>query len=107
MTPQLGDHFFRQEYGRLVAMLSRRVGLGHLESVEDSVQCALLAAVESWPRVGLPENPSAWLFRVAHNHVIGELRQRARRERSPPWAPKRAMRRRGPGSCPSPARRPA
>src|SRR5258706_16450599 len=81
MTSQLGAHFFRHEYGRLVAMLSRRVGLGHLELVEDSVQCALLAAVESWPRVGVPEKSSAWLFLVAHNHVIGELRQRARRER--------------------------
>ncbi len=81
MTHELGEHFFRHEYGRLVAMLSRRVGLGHLELVEDSVQCALLAAFESWTRVGVPENPSAWLFRVAHNHVVGELRQRARRER--------------------------
>ena len=83
MTPQLGEHFFRHEYGRLVAMLSRRVGMRHLEMVEDSVQCALLAALESWTRVGVPENPSAWLFRVAHNHVVGELRQRARRANPP------------------------
>jgi RNA polymerase sigma-70 factor (ECF subfamily) len=81
MTQELGEHFFRHEYGRLVAMLSRRVGMRHLEVVEDSVQCALLAALESWTRVGVPENPSAWLFRVAHNHVVGELRQRARHER--------------------------
>ena len=80
MTHELGEYFFRHEYGRLVAMLSRRMGLRHLELVEDSVQCALLAAVESWTSVGVPENPSAWLFRVAHNHVVGELRQRARRE---------------------------
>ena len=81
MTHELAEHFFRHEYGRVVAMLSRRVGMRHLELVEDSVQCALLAAVESWPRGGVPENPSAWVFRVAHNHVVGELRQRARRER--------------------------
>jgi RNA polymerase sigma factor (sigma-70 family) len=81
MIHELGEHFFRHEYGRLVAMISRRVGLRHLELVEDSVQCALLAAFESWTRGGVPENPSAWLFRVAHNHVVGELRQRARRER--------------------------
>lgn len=81
MTQELEEHFFRHEYGRLVARLSRRVGLGHLELVEDSVQSARLAAFESWSRVGIPENPSAWLFRVAHNEVVGELRQRARRER--------------------------
>ena len=49
-------------------------------AVEDAVQRALLAAVESWPKGSVPENPSAWLFRVAHNHVVGELRQRARRD---------------------------
>lgn len=76
----LGAHFFRQEYGRLVAILSRRVGVHHVEAVEDAVQYALAAAVESWPKSSVPEAPSAWLFRVAHNHVVGELRRRARRE---------------------------
>ncbi len=78
MTSELGPRFFRHEYGRLVAMLSRRVGLHHLELVEDAVQSALMAAVESWPKSFTPDNPSAWLFRVAHNHVVGELRRRAR-----------------------------
>jgi RNA polymerase sigma factor (sigma-70 family) len=80
-TQELGDSFFRHEYGRLVAMLSRRVGLHCLEAVEDAVQSALLAAVDSWPRSGVPENPSAWLFRAAYNHVVGALRQQARRDR--------------------------
>lgn len=76
----LAEHFFRHEYGRLVAILSRRVGLHQLETVEDAVQFALAAAVETWSQASLPENPSAWLFRVAHNHVVGELRRRARRD---------------------------
>lgn len=76
---QLGDHFFRREYGRLVAGLSRRVGAQHLEAVEDAVQRALAAAVETWPTSSVPENPSGWLFRVAHNHLVGELRRSARR----------------------------
>jgi RNA polymerase sigma-70 factor (ECF subfamily) len=79
MTPELGDHFFRYEYGRLVAVLARRVGVQHLELVEDAAQGALLAAVESWPKAGLPENPSAWLYSVAHHHLLGELRRQARR----------------------------
>jgi RNA polymerase sigma factor (sigma-70 family) len=78
MTAQLKEHFFRHEYGRLVAMLVRRVGARHLEVIEDAVQAALLAAVESWPRGALPENPSAWLYRVARNHVAGELRRQTR-----------------------------
>jgi RNA polymerase sigma-70 factor (ECF subfamily) len=80
MTSSLGEHFFRHEYGRLVAILSRRVGVHRLEAIEDAVQLALLAAVESWPRASVPDNPSAWLYRVAHNHFVGELRRRARRD---------------------------
>ncbi len=79
-APPLGAHFFRHEFGRLVATLARRVGVQHLEAVEDAVQSALMAALESW-RADLPENPSAWLFRVAHNQLMDELRQRARRRR--------------------------
>ena len=77
----LGDHYFRQEYGRLVASLSRRVGVQHVEAVEDAVQFALAAAMETWTKSGVPESPPAWLFRVAHNQVVGELRRRARREK--------------------------
>jgi len=66
-APRLAEHFFRHEYGRLVAVLSRRVGIGHLEIVEDAAQGALVAALESWTTGSVPENPSAWLFRVAHN----------------------------------------
>jgi len=77
----LDENFFRHEYGRLVAMLSRRLGVHHLEVVEDAVQSTLLVALESWSRNGAPENRSAWLFRTAHNQAIGALRQRARRDR--------------------------
>ncbi len=80
-TPQLVEHFFRHEYGRLVATLSRRVGVQHIEAVEDAVQSALMTALESWTVGGLPANPSAWLFRVAHNDLVGELRQQTRRLR--------------------------
>ncbi|HET7545498.1 MAG TPA: DUF6596 domain-containing protein [Polyangiaceae bacterium] len=78
MTSALAAHFFRHEFARLVALLTRRVGVQHLELVEDAVQAALLAAVESWA-TEVPENRSAWLYRVAHHQLMGELRQRARR----------------------------
>jgi RNA polymerase sigma factor (sigma-70 family) len=79
-APALGAHFFRREYGRLVAMLSRRVGVRHLEAIEDAAQSALLAAVESWALGGPPGNPSAWLYRVAHNALVEDLRRSARRD---------------------------
>jgi len=52
------EHYFRHEYGRLVAVLVRRVGLHHLEMVEDAVQGALLAALTAW--VARPTSISAW-----------------------------------------------
>jgi len=73
--PGLVEHYFRHEYGRLVAILSRRVGLPHLEAVEDAVQGALLAALTAWAASGIPADPSAWLYRVAHNELLGVLRK--------------------------------
>ena len=41
-TPDgLVEHFFRREHGRLVAVLTRTVGLRHIDVVEDAVQAAL------------------------------------------------------------------
>lgn len=60
MTSELVEHYFRREYGKLVAVLSRRTGVQHLETIEDSVQSALMTALESWTRYGLPDKPLAW-----------------------------------------------
>src|SRR5438132_14214899 len=77
----LVEHFFRREYGRLVAILTRKVGVRHVDLVEDAVQTALMTALTSWVAKGLPEDPGAWLYRVAHNHLIGALRNDAGRLR--------------------------
>jgi RNA polymerase sigma factor (sigma-70 family) len=68
-------HFFRREYGRLVAILARRFGVAYLAAVEDAVQSALEAAVTTWPRDGEPADPGAWLYTVAHRRLLQELRQ--------------------------------
>src|SRR5437762_2329574 len=77
----LVEHCFRREYGRLVAILTHKVGVRHIDLVEDAVQTALMTALTSWVAKGLPEDPGAWLYRVAHNHLIGALRTDARRLR--------------------------
>ncbi len=71
----LVEHFFRHEHGKLIATLVRRVGVRHIDAVEDAVQSALMTALERWKLQGLPDHPSAWLFRVAHNNLMGELRR--------------------------------
>jgi RNA polymerase sigma-70 factor (ECF subfamily) len=59
----------------MVAYLSRIFGMGRLELAEDVVQDALCKALEAWSLHGLPENPSAWLMRVARNRAIDLVRR--------------------------------
>jgi len=77
----LVEHFFRHEYGRLVATMSRRFGVQFIEAIEDAVQSSMMTALGAWTADGLPESPSAWLFRVASNELLGELRKRSNRRR--------------------------
>lgn len=69
------EHFFRRESGRLVATLTRVLGVHHLALAEDAVQETLAAAVEVWAFRGLPDNPSAWLMAAARNRAISLLRR--------------------------------
>ena len=78
-VPGRVEHLFRQEYGRLVASLVRKVGLQHVELIEDAVQSALVAALATWDARSAPNDGGAWLFRVAYNHVIQALRQESGR----------------------------
>jgi RNA polymerase sigma factor (sigma-70 family) len=79
-APDLPEHWFRRELGRLVSILSRRFGLHRLELCEDAAQTALLQATQAWSSK-LPDDPGAWLYRVAHNYVLDELRREKRDER--------------------------
>jgi RNA polymerase sigma factor (sigma-70 family) len=73
-VPQTVDHLFRHEYGRLVSVLTRIFGTHNLELAEDVVQDTLLKALEQWKLSGIPDNPSAWLFRVARNKALDVIR---------------------------------
>jgi RNA polymerase sigma-70 factor (ECF subfamily) len=61
-----------------VALLSRRFGTQYIDEVEDAVQWALTQAIDSW-HSNKPDNPTAWLYRVACRHIISELRTHQRR----------------------------
>lgn len=74
-VPGLVAHLFRHQAGRLVALLTRSLGPGHLQLAEDVVQDALLAALHTWPTRGVPDNPPAWLLQVARRRAIDVLRR--------------------------------
>jgi len=73
--PALVEHFFRHEAGRLQARLTRRFGAARLEEVEDAIQIALERALGNWAKRGIPENPAAWLTRVATNDLLDRIRR--------------------------------
>ena len=58
-------------------MLTRRAGAAQIELVEDAVQAALAAALTAWTDQALPEDPGAWVYRVACNQLTGDLRRQA------------------------------
>jgi RNA polymerase sigma-70 factor (ECF subfamily) len=74
-TGVLLEHLFRREAGRIVAHLARLLGAAHLDLAQDSVQEAMLRALQTWPYQGMPENAAAWIFRVAHNAAIDAVRR--------------------------------
>lgn len=70
---------WRIDSAALIARLARMVG--DLGIAEDLAQDALVAALEQWPRDGMPDNPGAWLTSVGKRRAIDHLRKRAVHER--------------------------
>lgn len=71
----LADHLFRHEYGKLVSTLTGMFGPEHLQLAEDVVQDSLFEAINHWSYEGVPDNPAAWLFRVAKNKAINIVKR--------------------------------
>jgi predicted RNA polymerase sigma factor len=62
----------RESYGRLVAYLSSHTR--DVASAEDALSNALVAALTTWPRDGVPQNPEAWLLTTARHSLIDLVR---------------------------------
>lgn len=66
---------FQQEFSRMVAVISNRFGLQHIEVAEDIVSDTFLQASESWGLKGIPPNPAAWLYAVAKQKTLYYFRR--------------------------------
>ena len=71
----LVEHVFRHEYGKIISLLTHKFGPSHLERIEDAVQDSLIKAMQVWGYKEPPQNPTAWLLRVANNQLIDRLRK--------------------------------
>src|ERR1700757_239977 len=83
-VPQVVEHLFRHEAGKMVATLTRIFGIAHLNLAEDVVQEALARALQTWPFYGIPQNPAAWIMRASRNLALDTVRrQKVFREKQP------------------------
>ncbi|RYJ63005.1 RNA polymerase sigma factor [Pseudomonas songnenensis] len=67
---------YRRESRRVLATLIRL--LGDFDRAEEALQDAFAAALQQWPRDGVPDNPRAWLVSTGRFKAIDALRRRAR-----------------------------
>ena len=71
-THRTTERVARESYGRLVAYLSAHTH--DLASAEDALSEALVAALKTWPRDGVPQNPEAWLLTAARHSLLDVIR---------------------------------
>jgi RNA polymerase sigma-70 factor (ECF subfamily) len=65
---------FRIESAKIIAGVARMVR--DVGVAEELAQDALVAALETWPEAGVPDNPAAWLMTTAKHRALDRLRQR-------------------------------
>jgi RNA polymerase sigma-70 factor (ECF subfamily) len=81
-TQRTIERVARESYGRLVAYLSLHTR--DVAGAEDALSNALIAALTTWPRDGVPQNPEAWLLTAARHSLIDLVRHRRVAEASEP-----------------------
>lgn len=72
---QLTAHLFRENSGKMVAVLSRMFGLSQIEVVLDVVQDTFETALTKWRFSGIPDNPSGWLMQVAKHKALNTFKR--------------------------------
>jgi predicted RNA polymerase sigma factor len=81
-TQRTVERVARESYGRLVAYLSSQTR--DVASAEDALSNALIAALTTWPRDRVPQNPEAWLLTAARHSLIDLVRHQQVAEASEP-----------------------
>ena len=72
------ERVFRAEYGRAVSVLVR--ACGDIDTAEEAVQDAFVAALERWPHTGVPPSPSGWIITTARNRAVDRFRRESSRD---------------------------
>lgn len=70
-------NLFREEYGKIVAVIVRTFGIDCVDVAEDIVSDTFAKAAESWGIRGTPQNPRAWMYKVAKNRALDLIKRNA------------------------------
>jgi RNA polymerase sigma-70 factor, ECF subfamily len=70
------DALYRSDWGRIVATMISLYG--DFDVAEEAAQEAFAAAIDRWPREGVPEFPRAWVIQTAKHKAIDRLRRQTR-----------------------------
>ncbi|WP_430612082.1 RNA polymerase sigma factor [Flavobacterium sp. JP2137] len=80
---KLTHHLFRENSGKMMGILSKVFGVQHIDVIADAVQDTFETAIVRWRFSGLPENPTAWLIKVAKNKAINAIKRHEKWDNKP------------------------
>src|SRR5690554_2559275 len=83
VTRQQIEQIYRSQSRRVLATLIRL--LNDFSLAEECLQEAFIAALDQWPRSGLPDHPAAWLVSTGHRRGIDHIRRQQTARRHAPW----------------------
>src|ERR1700722_11225197 len=69
---------YKDKFGQLISLMLQRFRTLSIESAEDIVQETFAEAALYWPKQGMPENPSGWLYQTCKNKSINLLKKVAK-----------------------------
>jgi len=69
---------YKEKFGQLISLMLQGFPLLSIDWAEDIVQETFAAAALHWPKTGIPENPSGWLYQTCKNKSINLLKKNAR-----------------------------
>jgi RNA polymerase sigma-70 factor (ECF subfamily) len=73
MTDSIEDiinQIYRNDYSKLVSVLTHAFGIRNFDLAEDVVQESILEAMKIWNKKGIPQNSKAWIYKVAKNKAV-------------------------------------
>lgn len=74
----LTEHLFRNFYQEVFSSLVVKFGNKHINLIEDALQETFYKALKSWKPSQYPQQPKGWLFMVAKNEIINQLKRKAK-----------------------------